>query len=671
MPVRQSAKGVTTAASVQSGLGWYWRRLRAMSAQELLHRAVEQYRRRTGRRLGGWRRYSALGVEVGCAPIDPDVFAALSAKLEPELEELWIHAAAGSLQYLGREGPPTHAENGLSGEIWSLDPISGRRWPSEEYCFSIPYRRNRQYGDIKYVWELNRLQFLPPLAALYRRRKDGKIRDWCLATLASWMECNPPYQGVNWCSGIELALRAVSVTLTVSLLGKESIPAEMSARLAGMMNAHAQWLFRFPSRGSSANNHLIAEAAALYIIGALTPKLVGAERYREYGYRVLVEESQRQILADGVGAEQSPSYQAFTLEWYLLAGMVAKSCGRPFPDPVMRRMEKSVEYLGWITDGSGRQPRVGDDDEGRVILSGYAPERDYVTSVLGSLAEWTASTAIPVAESKPHLRQLWMPHGKTCATRLLGQKCFAAGGYTVFRASKQGRESLLLFDHGPLGYLSIAAHGHADALSVWLHVDGQPLFIDSGTYLYHAGAEQRTHYRSTGAHNTLELDGESQSRIAGPFNWMTKARAGLTSGGGASEVVTAYHDGYLRSHGVVTVRSVEQTATGYRVTDRLKGRLKGGELPVRVRWFLAPGVLAAAQADGSVWLQRERQTVARLRWELAGHTVAAQIQACVVSPAFGVEADGTVLVVEARADQLCADGLSAMFELGEMDASKA
>ena len=42
----------------------------------------------------------------------------------------------------------------------------------------------------------------------------------------------------------------------------------------------------------------------------------------------------------------------------------------------------------------------------------------------------------------------------------------------------------LVFDAGPLGYLGIAAHGHADALSVLLSVAGQPVLVDPGTYSY-------------------------------------------------------------------------------------------------------------------------------------------------------------------------------------------
>ena len=40
-------------------------------------------------------------------------------------------------------------------------------------------------------------------------------------------------------------------------------------------------------------------------------------------------------------------------------------------------------------------------------------------------------------------------------------------------------------DAGPLGYQTIAAHGHADALSFTLSVGGMEFLVDPGTYAYH------------------------------------------------------------------------------------------------------------------------------------------------------------------------------------------
>src|ERR1700731_4936296 len=108
-----------------------------------------------------------------------------------------------------------------------------------------------------------------------------------------------------------------------------------------------------------------------------------------------------------------------------------------------------------------------------------------------------------------------------------GLRSFEEGGYSVVRETRAGRRVRFVLDHGPLGYLSIAAHGHADANAVTLSLDDRPILVDPGTYLYHSCGKWRDWFRGTRAHNTLNVQGADQSIISGPFNWPHKARAWL------------------------------------------------------------------------------------------------------------------------------------------------
>ena len=92
------------------------------------------------------------------------------------------------------------------------------------------------------------------------------------------------------------------------------------------------------------------------------------------------------------------------------------------------------------------------------------------------------------------------------------------------RADGTGGEIWCRCDGGPHGFLSIAAHAHADALSVEVRHDGVDVLADPGTYCYHGQPEWRSYFRSTLGHNTLELDGADQSTSGGPFLWTRHAR---------------------------------------------------------------------------------------------------------------------------------------------------
>ncbi|MEI9958285.1 MAG: heparinase II/III family protein [Ferruginibacter sp.] len=67
----------------------------------------------------------------------------------------------------------------------------------------------------------------------------------------------------------------------------------------------------------------------------------------------------------------------------------------------------------------------------------------------------------------------------------LSSKFYKDEGHFICRKQLVGQEVYCHFDAAQLGFLSIAAHGHADALSFFLHIDGQPVFVDPGTYTYH------------------------------------------------------------------------------------------------------------------------------------------------------------------------------------------
>lgn len=84
-------------------------------------------------------------------------------------------------------------------------------------------------------------------------------------------------------------------------------------------------------------------------------------------------------------------------------------------------------------------------------------------------------------------------------------------GGMVFLRSKD-RKVLIAMDCGDLGFGSIAAHGHADALSIQVYYEGNPVLVDSGTYNYHVPKKYRDEMRSTKAHNTVYVEDTNRQK---------------------------------------------------------------------------------------------------------------------------------------------------------------
>ena len=100
-----------------------------------------------------------------------------------------------------------------------------------------------------------------------------------------------------------------------------------------------------------------------------------------------------------------------------------------------------------------------------------------------------------------------------------------SGYYLLGTAFGTPDEVRLLVDSGPLGYLSIAAHGHADALSFVLSIGDREILVDPGTYAYHTEPSWRRYFRGTWRTTRWESTEEDQSVQAGNFMW-THSRAG-------------------------------------------------------------------------------------------------------------------------------------------------
>jgi hypothetical protein len=581
--------------ATQGALGrvtWYANRLSAMSGPEIVHRVGESWKKRAASRWSpGWASHAQPDGPLPVLPAECDVSHADEDVLA-RWRDVADRAMARRFSCLGVEWPGDRFD-------WHLDPVSGRLWPSDRYCFAIEYRHTADYGDVKYVWEVNRLQHIQTVAALAKATANQELADFAAAEIMDWIEANPPYLGINWTSGIELALRAVSVLTATRMLGPDAFSDRARSAIRAFLAASAEWLQRYPSGFSSANNHLVAEAVGLFVIGAAYADHPRSAQWQARGRAVLEREIGKQIFADGVGAEQSPTYTSFTLELYLVAVRAAEALGKPFSPAVYDRLAKAGEALRHFIDENGHALRIGDDDEGRVVGEDPESELFYAASVLASVAAICDREDIAPPVAPANLRGLLL--GRLVAENApRGVRTLNDGGYTVLRDTVHGKELILAMDHGPLGYLSIAAHGHADALALWMRYGGKPLLADAGTYLYHSGGAWRDAFRGTALHNTMTVEGVDSSRIAGAFNWKTKAVSTLDAVETAVDrfACKASHDGYLERFAVRHHRALKRVSPDrFVVEDRLEGE-NPKALDVAIGFLAGEGVSIRQAGEG-------------------------------------------------------------------------
>lgn len=172
-------------------------------------------------------------------------------------------------------------------------------------------------------------------------------------------------------------------------------------------------------------------------------------------------------------------------------------------------------------------------------------------------------------------------------------------------------------DGGAHGYLSIAAHAHADALSVEVRCAGVDILADPGTFWYHGKREWRSYFRSTIAHNTAELGGRSQSGEGGAFMWVRQAHTREIEILDDGDIArwTAEHDGYASLDPPALHRRSVLLDRASRIIDIID-QIDGGSHDIRLAFHLGPDVQAKLEESCAVLDWPTESTPGSARLEL-------------------------------------------------------
>jgi len=490
--------------------------------------------------------------------------------------------------------------------VWNRDPETGVVGPSI-YAGDINVNDREQVGDIKHIWELNRHLHLVRLAQAWSMTRDIAWLHALHHQLRSWLDQCPPLLGPNWTSPLEMGIRLINWGLVWQLIGGEGsglFAGDDGQRLRAdwldSIHAHCSTIARHLSRHSSANNHLIGELAGLYVAASIWPCWKASGSWLEQARRELETEAQTQFSRDGVNREQAFAYHVFSSEFLFVAGLVGQACGHPFSRAYWTSLQRTLRFLRSVRDVGGNVPMVGDADDGIVFrLDPPGGDRPGQLLALGD--------AVLRRIEPQHVGVRWLLHA------LPGKRpeadphesdtgwAFPDGGYLLFGSHfGEADEIKGMVDCGPLGYLGIAAHAHADALALTLSVGGEECLVDPGTYSYWQEHKWRDYFRGTSAHNTVRIDGVDQSVSGGRFIWLKKARAAIERMPQSPHEFDfrGSHDGYARLPDPVRhLRSVRFDAASSTLTVRDEIAAKKPH-QVELFWHFAPGLSVRLDSSG-------------------------------------------------------------------------
>ena len=594
-------------------LDWYVNRLRSMGPGEILWRVrglvaaqVDLVRIPAGLvpklEISGELARGAFSPGFACSPAIPIAGEVAPGARLPDWDEKLLGTAdrilEDKLSFFDLEdqflGDPVD---------WHRDWSSGKAIDTLKLSHLVDYRVFESAGDCKLVWEPNRHHQLVVLARAYRVTGDRQYARKVVDVLMDWLEQNPFGYGMNWKSGLELGVRLINWVWAIDLIRDADVfeDGEWEAVLRAAYLAMWDTQRRY-SQGSSANNHLVGEVAGVLVASCYFKDFPNAGKWRAAAMEIMEHELFAQSFPDGCTREHAFGYQFFVLQFYGFCLLACERSGSPLSRAYVERLQQMYRFMAQICADTGRQPNFGDADDGYVLDLGNRPtEQADLISVGAALFKDDELALSDTSESA------WWISGERVARGpgpAMTSKPYRDSGYYVLRshAEESGPAVRVFFDCAELGFGAIAAHGHADCLSFSLAVQGREVLVDPGTYDYYTYPEWRNYFRSTLAHNTVEIDGQSQSELQGAFMWGHRANARLIEwlDDDAQVSVVGEHDGYAKlDDPVIHHRSLtlDKTTGAVSIIDRL---LCSGSHEARVSFHVAPGYAVVEKGDAVV-----------------------------------------------------------------------
>jgi uncharacterized heparinase superfamily protein len=417
----------------------------------------------------------------------------------------------------------------------------------------------------------------------------GRTRE-LFALIDDWIRDNPVHGAGRtqdaW-HPYTVSLRMVNWMVALSAAGGA---ADVPAHVADTLRHHGVFLERNLERDGG-GNHLLKNLKALAVAGCFFQGET-ADYWRAAFGRRFAGELSRQLLADGGHYERSPMYHSQVLGDALEVAAILGE-GHPATTDLCQAIARMNRFLQTVTHPDGEIALFNDS------AHGMAPSpADLHGAVARTAGDRQAATSARLALIVGHDRLKRPIAGEPSA--IVPEVQASASGYVVL--GSVDRSDCLIADVGAVCPDDLPAHGHADMLSFEASVAGRRMLVNSGVGTYAAGA-YRDYYRSTRAHNTVQLDSAEQSDCWGSFRVGRRAQpvSVLYDDGGGLTALSAEHTGY-DARGVRHRRSFICHPAGFWViADTLRG---SGEHSWASHYHLHPEVEVTDLGDHAVRLQR-------------------------------------------------------------------
>ena len=408
-------------------------------------------------------------------------------------------------------------------------------------------KAGREIEDIKFIWEGARFCWAVNLAQAYQLTEDDRYSEKFWQLFDTFLENNSPYNGPNWVSAQESAIRIITVCFAMSVFS--SAPGFSETRKKRVLEFLIQNANRIPltlpySKAQN-NNHLLLEGAGLYTAGMILKGYPNSHRWKIQGWHIFQTAVQDQITPVGEYCQHSMNYHRLMLQASLWVWAIAKKSGEFFPEKSLSRLASAACWFAEMIDPiSGNAPNLGSNDGAWLFPLG---SRNFSDQQPTAQAASRAFTGHPIL-TQGNYDELGTWFGISGNGFLAEKPDSGVQGGNIRVGDSTSWASLRAVRYTNRPFQSDQLH-----LDLWFR--GLNILLDAGTFSYNAPPPWDNSLAGTVVHNTILVDGLDQMTYGGRFLWLDWAQAHILDKD--QNHCIAVHDGYKRI-GVIHQREVRR-----------------------------------------------------------------------------------------------------------------
>jgi hypothetical protein len=395
---------------------------------------------------------------------------------------------------------------------WLRDPVTEYTWPMNP---DIRFSEKPVGTDIKNTWELSRFYFLFQLSVSYAITQDESYAQFAIDRITAWIAENPFPHGPNWSRAMEASIRLLNWLVYIPPMKKaRAFTDHFLAKLSNSIIEHYFFIRNCLEYSPyHANNHYLADLAALLSCKLLFPSFEWAQEYADYAAGAFCREILRQFNDSGINFEGSLSYHRLGTEILIVGISIYQRAGYSIPSDIIRRLQTIRFFTTYYTETAEEPPIIGDNDSGIFVkfFPGQAANAPRYLRFLFSLIcsekvsprNWDETLCAIQFEPIPVMH---MPINNLSVVKTSNK--LQARNFNGLIIAKHGNDSVFFNTMN-----AFSGHIHNDKLSVYPVIDGNLVFVDRGSFSYTGFLDKRNEDRKSTSHNAPVVNDWEQNQL--------------------------------------------------------------------------------------------------------------------------------------------------------------